>query len=70
MGDITLFCRSTDTAKLREYTLGEQVVKPYDFSKAIVVAMKEFAPDRVIVLGPGNTLGGPVAQSLIAINCH
>ncbi|MGI2022179.1 MULTISPECIES: hypothetical protein [Shewanella] len=30
--------------------------------------MKEFAPDRVIVLGPGNTLGGPVAQSLIAIN--
>ena len=59
---------STDTAKLREYTLGEQVVKPYDFSKAIAVAMKEFAPDRVIVLGPGNTLGGPVAQSLIAIN--
>lgn len=59
---------STDTAKLREYTLGEQVVEPYDFSKAVAVVMKEFAPDRVIVLGPGNTLGGPVAQSLIAMN--
>lgn len=59
---------STDTAKLREYTLGEQVVEPYDFSKAVTVAIKEFAPDKLVVLGPGNTLVGPVAQSLIAMN--
>lgn len=59
---------STHTSALRDYTLCEQVVDPYDFSKAVAVAIKEFAPDKVIVLGPGNTLGGPVAQSLIAIN--
>jgi [acyl-carrier-protein] S-malonyltransferase len=57
---------STDPAELRDYTLGHQVLEPYDFTKAVQVAVKEFAPDRVLVLGPGNTLGGPVAQSLIA----
>ncbi|QDO85585.1 ACP S-malonyltransferase [Shewanella psychropiezotolerans] len=57
-----------DCSKLREYTLGEQVTKPYDFSKAVQVAVKEFAPDKIIVLGPGNTLGGPTAQALIDIN--
>ncbi|AQS39706.1 (acyl-carrier-protein) S-malonyltransferase [Shewanella psychrophila] len=58
----------TDCSKLREYTLGDQVTKPYDFSKAVQVAVKEFAPDKVIVLGPGNTLGGPTAQALIDLN--
>jgi acyl transferase domain-containing protein len=51
---------------LWDYTLGEQVVTPYDFTRAIGVAVKEFAPEAVIVLGPGETLGGAVAQSLIA----
>ncbi|WP_295028954.1 ACP S-malonyltransferase [Shewanella sp.] len=58
----------TDCSALRQYTLGEQVTQPYDFTKAIQVAVKEFAPDKVIVLGPGNTLGGPTAQALIDIN--
>ena len=56
-------CTSED---LRAYTLGEQVVEPYDFSRAIAVAARTFAPDVFIVMGPGNTLGGAVAQSLIA----
>ncbi|WP_244623253.1 ACP S-malonyltransferase [Shewanella salipaludis] len=56
-----------DVDKLRDYTLGHQVVEPYDFTLALQVAVKEFAPDKVIILGPGNTLGGPVAQSLIGI---
>ncbi len=30
-----------------------------------MVALKEFSPDNVILLGPGNSLGGPVAQVLI-----
>ncbi|HEY7851690.1 MAG TPA: hypothetical protein VIB82_01870, partial [Caulobacteraceae bacterium] len=30
------------------------------------VAVREFAPERIIVLGPGETLGGAVAQALIA----
>jgi [acyl-carrier-protein] S-malonyltransferase len=56
---------STDPKKLHDYTLGRQVLAPYDFTHAIAVGIKEFAPDKVIVLGPGNTLGGPVAQALI-----
>ena len=50
---------------LYDYTLGQQVTGPYDFTRAITVAAREFAPDLFIVLGPGTTLGGAVAQSLI-----
>ncbi|MEX0338884.1 MAG: ACP S-malonyltransferase [Arenibacterium sp.] len=47
------------------YTLGAQVVEPYDFARAIQTAAEAFAPDLFIVTGPGTTLGGAVAQSLI-----
>tara|TARA_R110000764_G_scaffold206599_1_gene291981 strand:- start:1264 stop:2334 length:1071 start_codon:yes stop_codon:yes gene_type:complete len=57
---------SCDTEQLYNYTLDTQVVAPYNFSKAIEVAIKEFAPDKLIILGPGATLGGAVAQSLIS----
>lgn len=58
---------SVDTRALQHYTLGHQVTETYDFSKAIQVAVKEFAPDHIILLGPGSGLGGAVAQALIAI---
>lgn len=57
-----------DTAALWDYTLGHQVVEPYDFTRAIANAAREFAPDLFIVTGPGTTLGGAVAQSLILAN--
>ncbi len=60
--------RVTDTKELRDYTLGAQVTETYDFSHAIHVAAREFAPDVFIVTGPGATLGGAIAQSLIAID--
>jgi acyl transferase domain-containing protein len=56
---------ATDTTRLFDYTLGHQVVEPYDFTRAIAIAAREFAPDIFIVTGPGTTLGGAVAQSLI-----
>lgn len=56
-----------DPEALWEYTLGHQVTQPYDFALAVQVAAREFAPDYLIVTGPGTTLGGSVAQSLIAI---
>lgn len=56
---------STDRAALHAYTLGEQVTCAYDFTHAISVAAREFAPDLFIVLGPGTTLGGAVGQALI-----
>ena len=61
------FPRSTDTHMVWDYTLGHQVRKHYDFTRAVQAGVKEFAPDCVILLGPGATLGGAVAQSLIDI---
>ena len=59
---------STDTSALYNYTLGHQVVEPYDFTAAIRTAAREFMPDVFIVLGPGTTLGGATAQALIQAN--
>lgn len=56
---------TVDEGRLRDYTLGHQITEPYDFTRAIAVAAREFAPDLFIVTGPGTTLGGAVAQSLI-----
>lgn len=56
---------STDVAALRDYTLGHQVTETYDFTQAITVALKEFAPDKLILLGPGSTSGGALAQIMI-----
>lgn len=56
---------STDLEELYHYTLGHQVVEPYDFTRAITVALKEFAPDHLVLLGPGSSLGGSVGQIMI-----
>jgi len=58
---------ASDPEALWRYTLGHQVTQTYDFALAVQVAAREFAPDCMIVTGPGTTLGGAVAQSLIAI---
>lgn len=55
----------SDTQALWDYTLGHQVVQSYDFTRAVITAAREFAPDLFIVTGPGGTLGGAVAQSLV-----
>lgn len=56
---------ATDPQALWDYTLGHQVTQPYDFTGAVQIAAREFAPDLFIVTGPGTTLGGAVAQALI-----
>jgi len=56
---------TVEPEKLHAYTLGHQVTETYDFTAAIRTAAQEFAPDLFIVTGPGTTLGGAVAQSLI-----
>ncbi len=60
--------KSTDTRKLYEYTLGHQVYAPYRFTTSIEVALKEFMPDHLVLLGPGSSLGGAIGQSLIQFN--
>jgi malonyl CoA-acyl carrier protein transacylase len=52
---------------LHRYTFETQILETYDFTRAVQVAVKEHAPDRIILLGPGETLGGAIAQALIAI---
>jgi len=59
---------STNKSELYNYTLDHQIIKSYNFSSSIEVAIKEFCPDNIILLGPSNTLGGPVAQVLIDHN--
>jgi malonyl CoA-acyl carrier protein transacylase len=59
---------STDEKELYNYTLNDQITSTYDFSKSISVSLKEFCPDHIVLLGPGNSLGAPVAQVLINHN--
>lgn len=60
--------KAFDSASIYDYTLGAQLNATYDFTRGVQVAAAEFAPDKIIVLGPGTTLGAPTAQSLIASN--
>ena len=53
--------------QLQQYTFGTQVHSCYHFTRAVQLAVKEFAPQQIILLGPGQNLGGAVAQSLIEI---
>ena len=60
--------KASNLDDLWRYTLDHQVVQTYDFTAAIRTAARELMPDVFIVLGPGTTLGGAVAQSLIQCN--
>jgi acyl transferase domain-containing protein len=53
------------TQMMWEYTIGAQVVEPYLFTEAIINSVRLCDPDVIIILGPGETLGGAVAQCLI-----
>ncbi len=56
---------STDPAALRDYTLGEQVTTPFDFAASLRVTLREWAPDLLVLPGPGNSLGGICGQVLV-----
>jgi malonyl CoA-acyl carrier protein transacylase len=58
---------ASNAEALRHYTFATQILEAYDFTRAVQVAVREYAPDRIILLGPGDTLGGAIAQALIAI---
>ncbi|MHC4392000.1 MAG: ACP S-malonyltransferase [Planctomycetota bacterium] len=57
---------ATDPDDLFRYTLDHQVTEPYDFTASVRVALREFAPDALVLTGPGNSLGAPVGQILVA----
>ena len=58
----------SDPAELWDYTFGHQILEAYDFTAAITVALREFAPDRLVLLGPGETLGGAIGQAIVALD--
>ena len=64
-GNGRVFGQWSSNDDILDYTLGEQVVETYDFSLSIKAALGDFAPEAVILPGPGDTLGGPVAQTMI-----
>jgi acyl transferase domain-containing protein len=59
-----------DPRALRDYTLGHQVVRPFDFTRAVITALQHCAPDVVVALGPGNALGGPLLRILVEAGWH
>jgi hypothetical protein len=58
---------AVNAESLWRYTFVTQILETYDFTRALQVAVREYAPDKIILLGPGDTLGGAIAQALIAI---
>jgi malonyl CoA-acyl carrier protein transacylase len=58
--------RESTPEQMHRYTFTAQILEPYDFSRSLAVGIKEFAPDRIVLLGPGDTLGGAIGQVLVA----
>ncbi len=56
----------SDPGAIRDYTLGAQITDTFDLTTCIRVALRSFAPDAVILPGPGHKLGSAVAQTMIA----
>lgn len=56
----------TDPTELAEYTLGAQVQECFDFTTSVRVALREFAPETIVLPGPGSSLAGVVGQILVA----
>lgn len=57
---------SSDPAELAAYTLGEHLTATYRFATSVRVALRELAPDVVLLPGPGATLGGIIGGIIVA----
>ncbi|MCA1572321.1 MAG: hypothetical protein LC798_18830, partial [Chloroflexi bacterium] len=57
---------STDPAELARHTIAEQPTITYDFARSLRVALREYAPDIILLPGPGASLGEVCAQLVVA----
>ena len=57
---------ATDADALARETLTGLADAPYDFARAFRVALREYAPDAILLPGPGTTLGAACAQLIVA----
>ena len=58
--------KSVTPEAMHRYTFTTQILEPYDFTRSLSDGIKEFAPDRIVLLGPGDTMGGAIGQVLVA----
>jgi hypothetical protein len=56
---------SSVPAAIAEHTLREQPVTTYDFATSLRVALREYAPDVILLPGPGSSLGAACAQLVV-----
>lgn len=61
---------TADADALRRYTLETQVLTAFDFAATVRVGLREYAPDWIVLLGPGDTLTVAVAHVVIAEGWH
>lgn len=57
---------SADPAELATYTLGEHLVTTYRLATGLRVALREYAPDQILLPGPGTTLAGIAGGVVVA----
>lgn len=57
---------STDPLELAHHTISEQPISTYDFARSLRVALREYAPDVILLPGPGGSLGEVCAQLIVA----
>lgn len=57
---------STDPAELAARSLVSHAEAPYDFARAFRVALREYAPEVILLPGPGASLGAACAQLIVA----
>jgi len=57
---------STDPVELANHTIQEQPTCTYDFARSLQVALREYAPDVILLPGPGASLGEVCAQLIVA----
>lgn len=61
---------SADPAELRDYTLVAMRGQAFSFAAAMRVALREYAPDVVLLLGPGRSPASAVGQLVVAEGYH
>ncbi|MBI4576161.1 MAG: ACP S-malonyltransferase [Planctomycetes bacterium] len=57
--------RWADPAALAAYTLGTQMVETFDLVATARVVLREYAPEVLVALGPGDTLGAALGAVLV-----
>ena len=57
---------SADVEALATHTIAEQPQVTYDFATSLRVALREYAPDVILLPGPGASLGEVCAQLIVA----